>query len=1234
VIIAGSYFGGATAVMFGTIPAPSFIVNSTTQITATSPAGTDTVDVTVIAPGGTTSMSSADRFTYMQTTPMITWSNPADITYGTALSSTQLDATASVPGNFTYTPAAGTVLDAGTNQSISVTFTPTDTTDYTTAATTVSINVQQAHLTVTADAKSKLYGQDDPALTATITGFVNGDTSSVVSGSAALSTTATASSPVGPYSITVAQGTLAAANYDFTTLNPGTLTVSKAHLTVAADAKTKLYGQDDPALTATVSGFVNGDTSSVVSGSGALSTTATAASPVGSYSITVSQGTLAATNYDFTTFNPGTLTVNKAHLTVTADNKMKLYGHDNPALTATVSGFVNGDTSSVVSGSGALSTTATATSPVGSYTITVAQGTLAAANYDFTTFNPSTLTVAQATPTITWSNPADITYGTALGSTQLDATASVPGTFVYTPASGKVLGAGTNQSLSVTFTPTDTTDYTTATSTVSINVLQATPTITWSNPADITYGTALGNTQLDATASVPGTFVYSPASGKVFGVGNNQSLSVTFTPTDTTDYTTATMTVSINVDKATPTITWSNPADITYGTDLGSTQLDATASVPGTFVYTPASGKVLGAGGNQSLSVTFTPTDTTDYAAATKTVSINVDKATPTITWSDPTDISYGTALGSTQLDATASVPGAFVYTPAAGTVLPTGSDQSLSVTFTPTDTTDYTTATSTVSINVDKATPTITWSNPADISYGTALGNTQLNATASVPGTFVYTLASGKVLSAGTNQSLSVTFTPTDTTDCTTATNTVSINVDKATPTITWSNPADISYGTALGNTQLNATASVPGTFVYTPVAGMVLPAGSNQSLSVTFTPTDTTDYTTATSTVSINVDKATPTLTCSDPADITYGTALGATQLNATASVPGTFVYVPAAGTVLPAGSDQSLSVTFTPTDTTDYTTMTETVSINVAKATPTLIWSNPADITYGTALGNTQLNATASVPGTFVYTPAAGTVLPAGSNQGLSVAFTPTDATDYTTATSTVSINVAQATPVVTTVGLYDPASSMFMLRDSNDSGFADQCCCYGAANGGMVPIVGDWTGDGVQSIGLYDPTTSTFYLRNTNDSGCADTAFVYGPANSKMEPIAGDWTGDGKDTVGLYDSANSTFYLRNTNDSGFADIVFNYGPANGAMLPLAGDWDGSGRDGIGLYNRFTSTFYLRETTTLQGPSDKGYADTTLNYGAPWMGLFAGGRRLERRWPRRHRRVRPGDRDLLAA
>jgi hypothetical protein len=230
--------------------------------------------------------------------------------------------------------------------------------------------------------------------------------------------------------------------------------------------------------------------------------------------------------------------------------------------------------------------------------------------------------VSRTTPTLTWASPASIVYGTALTSAQLDATASVPGTFSYSPAAGTVPGAGTD-TLSVTFTPTDTTDYTTATATTTIVVSQATPGVVWTTPASIVYGTALSSTQLDATASVPGTFSYSPAAGKVLGAGTD-TLSVTFTPTDSSDYKSVTTTTTIVVTQATPTITWANPANIVTGTALSATQLDATANVPGTFTYSPAAGTVLGVGNNQKLSVSFVPTDSTDYKGASASAFINV----------------------------------------------------------------------------------------------------------------------------------------------------------------------------------------------------------------------------------------------------------------------------------------------------------------------------------------------------------------------------------------------------------------------------------------------------------------------------------------------------------------------------------------------------------------------------------------------------------------------------------
>ncbi len=611
---------------------------------------------------------------------------------------------------------------------------------------------------------------------------------------------------------------------------------------------------------------------------------------------------------------------------------------------------------------GTTATLTTSSLTTGSHTITVSWP--GNSNYGAATSGAIMQVVNQATPAITWATPTAIAYGTALSSTQLDASSTIPGTFVYSPAAGTVTAVGL-QTLSVTFTPTDTTDYkaVTATVTLTVNASAITPTITWAAPAAITYGTALSSTQLDASSSVAGTFAYTPVAGTVLKAGS-QTLSVTFTPTDTTDYTTATATVTLTVNQATPAITWATPAAITYGTALSSTQLDASSTVPGTFVYSPAAGAVLAAG-SHTLSVTFTPTDTTDYKAATATVSLTVNQSTTTetITWADPAAITYGTALSATQLNASSTVAGTFAYTPAAGTVLKAGS-QTLSVTFTPTDITDYKVETATVTLTVNQATPAITWAAPAAITYGTALSATQLDASSTVAGTFAYTPAAGTVLKAG-SQTLSVTFTPTDTTDYTTATATATLTVNQTTPAITWAAPAAITYGTALSSTQLDASSTVAGTFAYSPAAGTVLKAGS-QTLSVTFTPTDTTDYKVATATVSLTVNQATPALTWATPAAITYGTALSATQLDASSTVAGTFVYSPAAGTVLAAGS-QTLSVTFTPTDTTDYTTAAGTVTLTVNPVTYVLS-INP---TTSVPFGSVTLNTTSTQPVTLTNT-----------------------------------------------------------------------------------------------------------------------------------------------------------------------------------------------------------------------------------------------------------------------
>jgi Flp pilus assembly CpaE family ATPase len=472
-------------------------------------------------------------------------------------------------------------------------------------------------------------------------------------------------------------------------------------------------------------------------------------------------------------------------------------------------------------------------------------------------------------------------------------------------------------------------------------VHQETPAIAWSTPAPIFYGTVLSATQLNAMASIPGAFVYTPAEGEVLAVGMH-TLSVVFTPEDTATYTTAQAAVSLTVSKATPVITWTTPAPIAYGAELSATQLNATASVPGTFVYTPAAG-VVPTAGVQTLLVTFTPTDTENYATEQATVSLTITKATPAVAWPTPEPIAYGVALSTAQLNATALVPGKFNYLPGIGAVLAAGR-HSLTLTFVPTDSTNYTVAHATVSLSVTKATPAITWATPASIAYGAALSPAQLNATASVPGKFVYTPAAGEVLPAGV-QALSVAFTPTDAENYTAAEATASLTITKATPIVTWSKPPAISYGIALNAMQLNATASVPGTFVYIPAAGAVLAAGV-QPLSATFTPADAVNFSEAQGAVWLTISKATPIVIWSAPAPILSSEALSAAQLNATALVPGTFVYTPAAGASLTAGT-HTLSVTFTPTATANYTVVRATVPLKVTEAAPAIPPPVPAQV-----------------------------------------------------------------------------------------------------------------------------------------------------------------------------------------------------------------------------------------------------------------------------------------------
>jgi len=263
-----------------------------------------------------------------------------------------------------------------------------------------NVTVTPRALTITADAKSMVYGSVLPELTYSTggLGLANGD-----QWTGSLATAASSTANVGAYAIT--QGSVAVSSNYAITYQGADVTISKRQISVAADTQTMIYGNSVPTLTYTVGGMglVNGDTLS-----GGLATLASSTANVGTYGIT--QGTLGSSgNYDITSYTGNSVTIAKRLITVTADAKIMTYGDATPTLTYTVGGMglVNNDTFS-----GALATEGTSSSNVGTYAIT--QGSLSqTGNYDVSVFNNNTLTINRRVITLT-ADAQSMTYGNAL----------------------------------------------------------------------------------------------------------------------------------------------------------------------------------------------------------------------------------------------------------------------------------------------------------------------------------------------------------------------------------------------------------------------------------------------------------------------------------------------------------------------------------------------------------------------------------------------------------------------------------------------------------------------------------------------------------------------------------------------------------------------------------------------------------------------------------------------------
>jgi hypothetical protein len=370
--LAQTFNGSARPASASTTPA-GLTVNLTYGGAAAAPTNAGSYDVVATIADANYEGSATGTLTIGKATASIALADLAQTFNGSARQASASTTPAGLTVNLTYDGAAAAPTNAGS---------------YDVGATVTDNNYEgSATGTLTIGKATALIALAD--LSRTFTGSALGVSGTTTPAGLTVEFTydgaAVAPANAGDYAV-VAR--IADANYEGAAT--GTLVIEKAPLAVTIGSATRIYGAANPVFALSYSGFVNGDTEASLDVPVSTATTATAASNVGTYTITASGG--ANRNYAVT-FTTGTLAVTQAPLTITATDQTKLQGQQNPPFTVSYSGFVNNQTAAVLSGTLAITTTATQTSAAGSYPIT-ASG-VSAGNYAIA-FVPGTLTVEEA----------------------------------------------------------------------------------------------------------------------------------------------------------------------------------------------------------------------------------------------------------------------------------------------------------------------------------------------------------------------------------------------------------------------------------------------------------------------------------------------------------------------------------------------------------------------------------------------------------------------------------------------------------------------------------------------------------------------------------------------------------------------------------------------------------------------------------------------------------------------
>lgn len=542
----------------------------------------------------------------------ITFAELAPQTYGVADFSVSASASSGLPVSFSARSQCTVGPSANSSATVHITGAGTCTVTASqsgdgnwTPATPVSqtFNINKATLTVTANNAIREYGAANPTpLTGTITGVVSGDNIT-----ATYSTTATATSPVGPYAVTatLADPNTRLANYNVTN-TAGSLNVTQAPLTVITDNKSKVYGDANPELTGTITGTKNGDAITAT-----RTTTAVVTSGVANYPITAALSDPGTKLGNYVVSNPGgTLTITTAPgVTVKVNDATRPYGAANPDFTSSIDGARNGDQFTVN-----YSTGATVDSGVGTYPITATLSGAAVKNYADPSIINGSLTITRAPATIKVIPPPGAVYdGNTKPATATTTPANLgPVTFTYStrggqPSSTPPTDAGHYHVVATLNDP----NHAPASDAADFDIALANQTITFAELPNKTFGdpdfpvSATVNSPLAVTFAAAGNCQLLP--GNMIHLTGAGSCTVTASQGGNHNYNPASDVIhTFKIAQASQTITFDPLTDKTYGDADFTVSAHANSGLPVTFSVGATDKCTVGPSSNSSATIHLT----------------------------------------------------------------------------------------------------------------------------------------------------------------------------------------------------------------------------------------------------------------------------------------------------------------------------------------------------------------------------------------------------------------------------------------------------------------------------------------------------------------------------------------------------------------------------------------------------------------------------------------------------